>query len=59
MDTPEGKSQGQDAAEQGAEETVPDLEATGEDATDQVTGAGQRVRGTVKWIDEAALPEQQ
>ena len=59
MSTPNDRSPGQDAAEPGVEETIADLEVSGEEAAEQVKGGGQRVRGTVKWIDDPAQPAQQ
>ncbi len=59
MSTPQDGSPGKDAVVSQAEETIPDLEVTGEEAAEQVKGGGQRVRGTVKWIDDPAQPAQQ
>ena len=56
---PKDKSQPHDEVERDAEETIPDLEVTGQEGAEDVKGGGQRVRGTVKWIDEPAQPAQE
>lgn len=51
MSTPEDTSRGRDAVEPVAEEAIPDLEVTEEDAAEQVKGGAVRVQGTVKWFN--------
>ena len=59
MSTPQDRSLDHDPVEPAAGETIPDLEVSGEEAAEQVKGGGQRVRGTVKWVDDPAQSAQQ
>ena len=56
--SPKDKSQRHDELVPDAGETITDLELTDQQGAEQVVGGGQRVRGTVKWIDQPELPVQ-
>ena len=58
MTTSQDKAPGQDEVEPAAEQTIPDLEVTGEDAED-VKGGFRAIRSTTRGFPSVDQPEEQ